>query len=155
MQLIVAVDRNWAIGRDGELLFHIPEDLHRFKKRTWGKPIVYGRKTLATFPGGGPLPGRTNYVLTHHPEKLPPDAIALDSLDKVDADCIVVGGASVYEALLPKCAAAYVTKIDADGEGDAFFPNLDAHPDWQLAEQSEAKRWNDLTYRFCKYVRKR
>ena len=155
MQLIVAVDHSWAIGREGRLLYQIPEDLHRFKELTWGKAIVFGRRTMDTFPGGSPLPGRRNYVLTHHPETLPPNAIGVDSLEQLDADIIVVGGALVYEALLPRCTVAYVTKIDDDGEGDAFFPNLDAHPDWQLTEQSEPKVWNGLTYRFCKYEQKR
>ena len=153
MRLIVAVDKNWAIGREGALLFRIPEDLHHFKALTWGQTIVYGRKTMATFPGGKPLPGRRNLVLTHHPETLPPGAEGLVTLSGLE-EAFVVGGASVYVQLLPQCTEAYVTKVDADGGGDAFFPNLDASPEWRLAETSEPKQYQGLTYRFCRYVRR-
>lgn len=151
MELIVAVDARWAIGREGKLLFSIPDDLHRFKELTWGRTIVYGRKTLETFPGKKPLPGRTNLVLTHHPELLPEGATAVTAIDVPD-DCIVVGGASVYEQFLARCSVAHVTKILADGGGDSFFPDLDAHPDWQLVWQSESMQWRGLRYCFCKYI---
>ena len=153
MRLIVAVDKNWAIGREGELLYHIPEDLHHFKALTWGQTILYGRKTMDTFPGGRPLPGRRNLVLTHHPETLPPGAEAVETFSGLE-EAFVVGGASVYAQLLPQCTEAYVTKVDADGGGDAFFPDLDASPEWRLAEASESKQYHGLTYRFCRYVRR-
>ena len=152
MELVVAVDERWAIGREGALLFSIPEDLHRFKALTWGKPIVLGRKTLDTFPGRRPLPGRANLVLTHHPESLPEGFEAI-GLEDVPEDGVVVGGEDVYRQLLDRCSVAHVTKIFADGRGDAFFPDLDAHPDWMLDWQSEQQEWNDLQFRFCKYLR--
>lgn len=152
MRLIVAVDRNWCIGRAGELLYHIPEDLHHFKALTWGQTILYGRKTMATFPGGKPLPGRRNLVLTHHPETLPSGAEAVETFTGLE-EAFVVGGASVYAQLLPRCTEAFVTKVDADGGGDAFFPNLDASPEWRPAEASEPRQYDGLTYRFCRYVR--
>ena len=151
MELVVAVDRHWAIGREGRLLFSIPDDLRHFRELTWGKSILYGRKTLATFPGGKPLPGRTNLLLTHRAENLPDDLSVVD-INSVPEDCIVVGGASVYRQLLGQCRVAHVTKIYADGDGDVFFPDLDSHPDWQLVWQSEQRQWQGLHYCFCKYI---
>ena len=160
MELIVAVDRDWAIGRGEQLLFSIPEDLARFKALTLGKAIVYGRKTMATFPGGKPLPGRANYVLTHHPEQIPAPAKGFDSVESLleaaerEQELFVVGGQQVYEQLLPLCRGAWVTRIDARGGGDRFFPDLDRMPEWQLAEASAWKDWQGLRFRFCHYLRK-
>lgn len=155
MELIVAVDRDWSIGRGGELLFSIPEDLARFKALTLGKAIVYGSRTMATFPGGKPLPGRANYVLTHHPERVPDPARGMDSVAKLletaDRELFVVGGEQVYRQLLPLCRGAWVTKIAARGGGDKFFPNLDRLPGWQLTEASEWKDWKGLRFQFCRY----
>lgn len=160
MELIAAVDRDWAIGRGQKLLFSIPEDLARFKALTLGKSIVYGRNTMATFPGGKPLPGRANYVLTHHPEQIPAPARGFASLETLleaarqEAELFVVGGQQVYEQLLPRCRGAWITQIDAWGRGDRFLPDLDRMPEWQLAEASEWKRWQGLRFRFCHYLRK-
>ena len=160
MELIAAVDLDWAIGRGDRLLFSIPEDLARFKALTLGKAIVYGRKTMATFPGGRPLPGRTNYVLTHHPEQIPAPALGVDSVETLlavarqEPELLVVGGQQVYEQLLPLCRGAWVTRVDALGGGDRFFPDLDRMPEWQLAETSAWKDWQGLRFRFCHYLRK-
>lgn len=160
MELIAAVDRDWAIGRGEELLFSIPEDLARFKSLTWGKAIVYGRKTMITFPGGKPLPGRKNYVLTHSPEQIPAPARGVASVEELlevvrqEADLFVAGGEQVYRQLLPFCDGARITQIDAQGGGDRFLSNLDRMPEWQLAEVSEWKRWQDLRFRFCRYLKK-
>ncbi len=160
MELIAAVDRDWAIGRGEQLLYSIPEDLARFKELTIGKAIVYGRKTMATFPGGKPLPGRKNYVLTHHLEQVPAPAWGVASVEELleavrqESDLFVAGGEQVYRQLLPFCDGAWITQIDAQGGGDRFLPNLDRMPEWQLAEVSEWKRWQDLRFRFCRYLRK-
>ena len=160
MELIAVVDREWAIGRGAELLFSIPEDLARFKALTLGKAIVYGRKTMATFPGERPLPGRTNYVLTHHPEQIPAPARGFDSVENLleaareESKLFVVGGQQVYEQLLPQCQGAWVTQIDVQAGGDRFCPNLDRMPEWQLVETSEWKCWQGLRFRFCHYLRK-
>jgi dihydrofolate reductase len=159
MELIVAVDAAWAIGRAGKLLYSIPEDLSHFRKLTWGAALVLGRKTLATFPGGQPLPGRRCYVLTHHPETLPEGCIGVTAPERLpetlaqEARVCLVGGASLYASLLPACDRAWVTKISAQGGGDAFCPNLDALPDWQLTWQSEEHQWQGIPYRFCRYDR--
>ena len=148
MCLIVAVDKFWGIGEKGRLLIRNKYDLGRFKSLTTGEIVVYGRKTLETFPGKKPLPGRTNIVLTRDPNFAVEGAIVVHSLDelkKVLAEIqakqkkkikvFVCGGASIYEQLLPYCEIAYVTHFDAAVEGaDAFFPRLDEMPNWHIAE---------------------
>ncbi len=159
MELIAAVDRRWAIGKGERLLFSIPEDLSRFKALTLGRAIVYGRKTLLTFPGQQPLPGRRNYVLTHAPETVPAPAQGYASVPALLAAAegeerlFVAGGERVYRQLLPRCTLAWVTQVDADGAGDKFLPDLDAAPEWRLEEASDWKRWQGLGYRFCRYRR--
>lgn len=155
MELIVAVDRNWAIGKNGQLLVSIPDDMRHFREMTLGRAIVYGRDTMKTFPDEKPLPGRINYVLTHHPETLPEGCIPVASAEEIPQDetVFVVGGASVYQQLLPECMVAYVTFVDMDGGGDAFFPDLNASDDWVLIAKSDTMSYEGLTYRFCTYVR--
>lgn len=158
MDQIVAIDQKSAIGKDGELLFSIPGDLERFKEMTTGAAIVYGRKTMDTFPEGKPLPNRKNYVLTHEPETLPEGCVGVHSLDELfqalqgEKSVFVVGGESVYQELLPYCNHAYVTKVDVDGQGNSWFPALDGQEDWELTEESEPKTWNGMNYQFCTYV---
>lgn len=159
MELIAAVDREWAIGREGRLLFSIPEDLARFKALTRGHAVVYGRKTLDTFPGGRPLPERRNYLLSRQADLAVPGAVCVPSVSALlewtrdEKALFVAGGESVYRALLPFCDRAWVTRIEAAGGGDRYCPNLEEAPDWALAEASEWKHWNGLRYRFCLYQR--
>lgn len=155
MELIVAVDRNWAIGKKGHLLFSIPDDMRHFREMTLGRAIVYGRETLKTFPGEKPLPGRLNYVLTHHPDTLPEGCVPLTSADEIPQDeaVFVVGGGSVYQQLLPECVVAHVTFVDMDGGGDVFFPDLNASDDWVLVSKTDTMCYEGLTYRFCTYIR--
>ena len=154
---IVAVDRNWAIGKGDRLLCHLPGDLRYFKEKTLGKKILVGRKTLDSFPGGRPLPGRENYVLTRDPSFAREGCLVCHDLEEVLAlpeDVIICGGQSVYTALLPWIDTVYVTKIDAAFDADRYFPDLDADPDfvmdWQAEECCED---NGYTYRFVRYVR--
>lgn len=157
MQLIAAVDRRWAIGRGDKLLFSIPEDLSRFKELTWGHAVICGRVTLSTFPQGKPLPGRRNLVLTHAPDLLPQGTEAVRSVDELfsllEEESFVVGGASVYAQLLSRCSTAWITQVDADGEGDKFCPDLDKASDWKLDETGLWRTYGDLRYRFCCYKR--
>ncbi len=144
MNAIVAVDKNWAIGFAGQLLLPISEDLKRFKKLTMGRTLIYGRKTLATFPGGKPLPKRRNMMLTTHPELYHMDDLevyaTIDSLlEQIDPEEMervsVIGGDSVFRQFLPKCDRVLVTKIDyAFPEADTYFPDLNTDPAWQLTE---------------------
>ena len=157
MYAIVAVDRNWAIGKDGDQLVYIPEDLKRFKALTTGHPVILGRMTLATFPGGKPLKGRRNLILSHNTEFRPEGAEVFDSLEALlsaaPGDSFVIGGASVYQALLDRCDTVYVTKIDAAWPADAWFPNLDEREDWTAAETEGPFEHEGLSYRYVTYRR--
>ncbi len=158
MNLIVAVDRNWAIGYQGGLLFRIPEDLKRFKALTLGHPVLMGRKTLESFPGRRPLPGRANWVLSRDPGFQPQGCVVYRDLDSLRADApddsFVIGGESVYRALLPWCDVAYVTKIDAAAPAaDAFFPDLDADPVWRVAEEAPWMEFQGVRFRYVTYRR--
>lgn len=155
MKAIVATEAGWGIGRDGDLLIHLPGDLKFFKEQTMGKVLIMGRKTLESLPGGKPLPGRTTIVLTGnegyvppHPEYLeggssePMDrklilvhsfdelmlqVLALETTDGIDAeeDVMVAGGESIYRMFLPYCNEFIVTRIDRSIPADKFFPNMD------------------------------
>ena len=156
MTAIVCVSQNWGIGREGALLFHISADLKRFKSLTVGRTVILGRKTLDTFPGGKPLKDRRNIVLTRR-ERSIPGAEIVHSFDEAIAlggdDALVIGGASVYMALLSRCDRVYVTKVDAAPDADSFFPDLDDNPDWRVASESEVFEENGLKFRFVDYIR--
>ena len=157
MNVIVAVDANWAIRKSGDQLVYIPEDLKHFKELTMGHPVILGRRTMATFPGGRPLKGRRNLVLSRDPDFRPEGAEVYPDLAPLLAaapeDVFVVGGASVYRALLDRCDTAYVTKIGRAYEADCWFPNLDEDPAWTLAEESEPMEHEGLTFRYTVYHR--
>ena len=159
MDLIVAVDRNWAIGRGGDQLVYLPADLKRFRALTTGHPVILGRKTLATFPGGRPLKGRRNLVLSRDPAFAPEGAEVFRDLDSLraaaPADAFVIGGGSVYAALLDACDTAYITKIDAAWpEADTFFPDLDKDPAWVVAEEGEPLEDGGFSFRYVTYRRR-
>ncbi len=162
MQLIAAVDQNWAIGKKNKLLVSIPADMKFFRETTTGKVVVMGRKTLESFPNGLPLKNRTNIVLSKQPSFAVKGAIVVHSaaqlkeaLAQYDSDDVfVIGGESVYRILLSECDTAHITKIDYAYEADAYFPNLDMDPEWEIAADSEEQTYFDLEYRFLKYRRK-
>lgn len=158
MNLIVAVDRNWAIGRDGDQLVYLSEDLKHFKALTTGHPVILGRKTLATFPGGRPLKGRRNMILSRSPGFAPEGAEVFQNLpallEAAPEDAFVLGGASVYAALLDKCGTAYVTRIEASFPGpDCFFPNLDRLPQWHVTDEGPTLEEQGLRFRYVTYRR--
>lgn len=162
MNIIVAVDNNWAIGNKNELLVRIPNDHKHFREETTGKVVVLGRKTLETFPQGMPLKNRTNIILSRDPGYQVKDAIIVHSVEELleqlkayrDEDIYIIGGDSVYRQLLPYCNVAHVTKIDHVYEADAFFPNLDQDPEWEITADSEEQTYFDIAYQFLKYERK-
>lgn len=162
MNLIVAVDKNWGIGKDNKLLVSIPADMKFFREETMNKVVVMGRKTLESFPNGLPLKGRTNIVLTRDRNYQVKDAVLvhsveelMDELRKYDTgEVYVIGGDSVYKLLLPYCDIAHVTKIDYEYEADSFFPNLDEMPEWEVTASSEEQTYFDLEYAFVKYTKK-
>ena len=151
MNVIVAVDQNWAIGKDGDQLVYLSEDLKRFKSLTTGHPVILGRKTLATFPGGRPLKGRRNLI--------PEGAEVFRSLEALRAaapeDSFVIGGASVYRQLLPWCDTAYVTKIDRTFPADCYFPDLEQDPAWERTEERAPLEQDGIVYRYLTYRRKK
>ena len=157
MNAIVVVDRNWAIGRDNALLFSLPTDMKRFRSLTTGGTVILGRKTMATFPGGRPLKGRRNLILSRNPDFAPEGAEVFPDLDSLLAqapeDACVIGGASVYQALLDKCDTAYITKIHKAYPADCWLPDLDADPNWTLAEESEPLEEDGLIFHYATYKR--
>jgi dihydrofolate reductase len=163
MNLIAAVDSNWAIGKNNELLVRIPADQKFFRETTTGKVVVMGRKTLESFPNGIPLKNRTNIVLTSNPNYQVKDAIVVHSLDELheelkkypSEDIFVIGGEKVYKELLDECDTAHITKINFAYDADAYFPNLDEKPEWVITGDSEEQTYFDLEYFFYRYERKR
>lgn len=162
MNLIVAVDKNWAIGNKNQLLVRIPADQKFFRETTTGKTVVMGRKTLESFPNGLPLKNRTNIVLTKDRSYTVPEAVVVHSMDELheelkkypSEDIFVIGGETVYRQLLDECDTAHVTKIDFAFEADTYFPNLDEMDDWTVTADSEEQTYFDLEYYFYKYERK-
>lgn len=165
MNIIVAVDECWGIGKNNDLLFHIPEDMKFFRSMTVGKNVICGKNTLLSFPGGNPLPDRKHFVLTHGSLPESDQLVIAASLDDLLADIaelpeddvIVIGGESVYRQLLPYCKKAFVTKIfKTDPEATVFFPNLDEHSDFELTDAGERLiSKNGLEYAFLTYTNKK
>ena len=157
MNLIAAVDENWAIGKDGDQLCYIPADLKHFQALTTGHAVILGRRTLATFPGGRPLKNRRNLILSRNASFAPEGAEVFPDVDSLlkaaPADTFVIGGESVYRALLPYCDKAYITKIHKAWPADAFFPDLDADPAWQVTEEGEWQGHEGLAFCYVTYER--
>ena len=161
MNLIVAVDNNWASGCKISLLVSIPADHKMFRQETTGKVVVLGRKTLETFPQGMPLKNRTNIILSTNPNYQVKDAIIVHSKEELleelkkynSEDVYIIGGESVYRMMLPYCDVAHVTKIDHEYEADAYFPNLDEMKEWKVTADSEEQTYFDIAYQFVKYER--
>lgn len=160
MNAIVVVDENWAIGKDGGLLVHLPGDLKYYRSKTIGKITVVGRKTLESFPGGKPLPHRTNIVITRNEDFQADDCIVCHSVDQVmeklqeydDENIFIAGGAEVYKQFMEYCDTFYVTKIHSSFEADRYFPNLD-EAGYKVVWESPIQEEKGLSYQFLKYVR--
>jgi len=160
MIAIVAVDKNWGIGKDGEQLIYISQDLKRFKAFTTGNTVILGRKTMYTFPGSKPLKNRRNLILSRTPGFAPEGAEVYPSLEELmehvdDPDnTYVIGGASVYHTMIGQCDKAYVTKIDAEYPADCWFPNLDEDPAWEIESVGEWLEQDGVKFRYVDYRRK-
>lgn len=176
LSLIVAMDRNRVIGRQGTLPWKLSADLKRFKSLTMGHHLIMGRKTFESLPRL--LPGRTSIVVSrsqwsgvsqetlarrasegnagNETEKLcyVPSLDAALSLAASDPEVFVIGGAQIYQLALPRADRLYVTHVDADVEGDTFFPDID-WSEWQLLEETrhEADTNNEFPHRYCIYDR--
>ncbi len=163
MNLIAAVDKNWAIGCKNQLLVRIPNDQKMFRQTTTGKVVVLGRKTLETFPQGLPLPNRTNIILSKSQNYKVKDAVVVHSIEELleeigqyqSEDVFIIGGESIYKQMLPYCDTAHITKIDHAYEADSYFPNLDEDADWEVTADSEEQTYFDIAYSFVKYERKK
>lgn len=162
MKAIVAVDLNWGIGYNGNLLQRIPEDMKFFKEKTINKIVIMGRETFESLPGKEPLKDRVNIVLSKdesfNNEKLT-ICRSLDDLfieiQKYDSeDLCVIGGESVYSQLIPYCREAYVTKIENTYKADKYFVNLDEMDAWEIEEVGEEKSYGDISFRFLRYINK-
>ena len=156
MELIVAVYEDWGIGKDGTQPVALSADRKFFRETTRGAAVIAGRKTVADFPGGKPLPGRQNIVLSRNLTEIPgftlcgsiEEAIALAGKAE---KAFIIGGGSIYRQLLPYCTRAYVTKVHACPESDTFFPNLDADPDWKLTQILQKGEEEGIAYEMCLY----
>ena len=157
MNAIVAVDQNWAIGKGGDQLCYISADLKRFKELTTGHPVILGRKTLATFPGGRPLKGRRNLVLSRDRKLQIEGAEVYHDMESLLAlapeDSFVIGGESVYHSLLDRCDTVYVTKIAHSFPADTWFPDLDRDPAWRAVREEEPLEEKGLTFWYVTYER--
>lgn len=161
MNLIAAVDRNWAIGYKNELLVRIPEDQKWFRETTTGKAVIMGRKTLESFPNKSPLKNRLNVVITSDMNYSVPGAVVVHSIDEAveavrdyaDDDVYVIGGESIYRQMLPLCNTAHITKVDYAYQADAHFPDLDKEEGWKITETSDERTYFDIIYEFVKYER--
>lgn len=159
MNFIVAVDENWGIGNQGDLLYSIPEDMKFFRQTTLNKVVIMGRNTLESLPGAKPLPKRTNIVVTRNPAYTVEGAIVCHSIEEVlDAvkdyapdDVWVMGGKAIYEAFLPYCKKGYITKIASQKEADTVLINLDTLPEWECVSQSETHTFEGISFAFCVY----
>ena len=159
MNLIVNADKNWGIGKNNELLVHIPNDMKMFRNTTIGKVVVMGRKTLESFPNGLPLVKRTNIVMTKNKDYDVKGAVIVHSKEELleelkkypQEDIFVIGGESIYRMLLPYCSTAYVTRTDYAYDADTYFPDLDEMEEWKLTEEGEEETYFDIEYRFTKY----
>lgn len=162
MRMIAAVDKNWAIGNNGNLLAHVSGDMRFFRAMTTGNVVILGRKTLATFPGGKPLKDRENIVITTNKEFDGQGAKVVFSIEelleyikKYDSDSVyVIGGGTIYNQLLDYCDTAYITKFDKEYTADTYIENLDKNEDWELFEEGEQIEENGILYKFSTYKRK-
>lgn len=163
MKLILAADKNWAIGNKGGLLCHLPGDLKFFKEKTTEKTVVMGRGTLESLPGKKPLPKRENIVISSNPDYVVEGATVVHSHEelfeylkgKESDEVMVMGGGRVYKDLLPYCDTCYITKIYESFDADTWFVNLDEVPEFEVAWESDLQEENGIEYRFFEYRRKK
>ncbi len=158
MKAIVAVYDDWGIGANGTQPVVLSADRTFFREMTRGACVVVGRRTLADFPGGRPLPNRENRVLTRDKNRTIPGAVLCGSpeeaAENAPENTFVIGGGSVYAQMLPYCREAIVTKVYTAPVSDTFFPNLDTDPGWTAAETLQRGEENGIAYEMVRYVRK-
>ena len=161
MNYIVAVDKEWGIGKQNDLLFSLKGDMAFFRTTTSGKTVIMGDRTLASLPGGRPLKNRTNIVMTLDLDFVAPEGVTvchstgelfalLKQLPNTD-EVFVMGGATIYNLLYPYCEYAYITKVDAVGGAEVFIENLDSKENWQVCHVGETMEEDGISYTFYTY----
>ena len=156
---IVAADADFGIGKNGDLLFHIPEDMKFFRSTTLGHTVIMGRKTLRSLPNGKPFKDRRNIVLSRDESFAPEGVEVVHSVEEAvrlaegEDEVFVCGGGELYRELLPYCKKVLITKINAHAGAEVFFPNLDELPEWKLTYSSDEHEHEGLRFRFCTYTK--
>ena len=158
MNIIVAVDLNWAIGLKGKLLKKIPDDMKRFKEKTINNIVVMGRKTFESLPNKKPLENRINIVLTRNKNFKAENIIICHSIEELlkqlkfyNKEIYIIGGSSLYDEMLTYCDTAFVTKINKVFRADTFMKNLDNLDNWNIVKKSNEKIFEDVTYSYLTY----
>ncbi len=159
ISIIVAIASNNAIGKDNDLLWHISNDLKRFKRITQGHPVIMGKKTFESLPKA-PLPNRTNIVITDVPGESFEGCTTVYSIEEALEYCneqeesFIIGGGSIYRQFMPHANKLYITRVNRDFDADTFFPEVDNN-EWKLIEQEDVvdDKQNDFTYSFLTYVK--
>ncbi|MDO5017922.1 MAG: dihydrofolate reductase [Lagierella massiliensis] len=159
MKAIVAVDENWAIGKDNDMLISIPDDMQFFVEQTREKVVVMGRNTLESLPGGRPLKNRTNIVVSRNMEERENVIVvrsleeALEKIKKLGIEnTMIVGGDSIYRQFLDYCEECIITKIQKKfDEADRYFLNLDEDDNWELINETDTYNWEGINYSFNWY----
>ncbi len=154
---IVHVDKEWGIGKGNDMMFSLPKDMKFFRETTMGHTVVMGGKTLRSFPNQKPLKNRVNIVLSRG--QVCDECIFVRSFEELktelkarqNEEIFIIGGGEIYKALLPYCHKALVTKVDAVGGAEVFFPNLDKHPDFVCVDEGAPIDDNGHSIRFTTY----
>ena len=158
MEAVVAVFADWGIGSEGTQQLVLKADRAHFRELTKAAAVIVGRRTLADFPGGKPLKGRNNIVVTRQDIEIEGAEVAHSTgealaLAEKYPRTLVIGGASVYRQFLPYVDTVHLTQIDRAPKSDSFFENLDASPDWAVSETGDWQEEDGVRYRFVTYGR--
>lgn len=158
LEAIVAVFSDWGIGAGGTQQTVLRADRQRFRELTRDAAVIVGRRTLEDFPGGRPLKGRHNIVVTRQAVEIDGAEVAHSTEEALELAgkyprCLVIGGESVYRQFMPYVGLVHVTRIDLAPRSDSFFEDLDASPDWRLRERGPELSEDGVGYRFCSYER--
>jgi dihydrofolate reductase len=160
ISIIVAVSEDWGIGKNNELLWHISEDLKRFKRLTSGNTVIMGKKTWESLPRR-PLSGRKNIVLTDNPQESIGNSVTAYSLDDALSKCVhdeevfIIGGGSIYRQFMPIADRLFITHVHKNAPADVYFPEIDQSI-WEITKKEEFKAGenNDIPYTYTIYERK-
>lgn len=161
MNAYVIADQRWAFGRNGGLLFSLPADLERFHSLTQNGTVIMGLERLKFYTGGKPLPNRRNIIVSRDLSALPEGTEGVSSPEKALAraggpeaeNLWIIGGGSIYAALLSRCSRVYLTRVETRvEESDTFFPNLDKLPNWEIVSNGDMMEQDGLKFHFLEYV---